>query len=143
MRGFFFTLLLLCVVDVGVGFWLGWFTVITDQEDELITATLEIHTGKIRNAFHTAEDKAKHITEGSKSANEERAAGIVSRIEKDASNFTLATTTGKEIVIRLDTSSKITTSQVQGLQIGDRVTVDYQKQEGQNLAQTVTVEPGQ
>jgi len=132
-------------VLVGVGFYVGWFTLTTEHHERSFTASFTVRTDLMKDAEEKAEQKARNIEEnvrehvtapkGTRTVN-----GTITLIEESTQFLTVKTADDQAMTFHLEPSSKITVGGLRGLQVGDRVTVVYYLHEGKNLVRSITVE---
>ena len=98
--------------------------------------SLVIHTDTVKAATESAHQKAQELT-GTATVK-----GHVSKIEENGASFTVGTTDHRELIFHMDATATITETGLQGLHVGDRVTVNYKTKDGKYPVRSVTVEPG-
>jgi hypothetical protein len=154
MRYVFLTALVLIAAVLGLGFYLEWFKVWTkpgSPDGQKVTLGLEVDKARIQEDTQAAQRRAQEFGAAvrkslSALAGAETVKGKVVKVEETDQRFTLTTADNKELTIQVDPSSKLrlndTEVQTKDLQAGDRVTVVYQVKDGNNIAQSVTIERG-
>lgn len=145
MRNFIIILIAAVAISIGFAYLLGFFTVSAEHQDGQIVANLTIHTAPIRHASESAEQGAKRIRDSVKDTvgevtGTETVTGTVSDLDGYHQGFTLATSDQREMRIQIDPTTKVTGSQIRGLQPADRVTVVYKTTDGQHIARSITAE---
>lgn len=71
MKRIFILLLLLAISVVGLGFYLGWFRVSTDQTGEKINTTITVDQEKIRQDVEKAKEKVRDSSGSGAAKNED------------------------------------------------------------------------
>jgi hypothetical protein len=136
MRTLCAIVLLLAVSTICAAFCFGVFTMTAEREEAAYKVSLVIHMDTVKAATESAQQKAKELT-GTATVE-----GHVSKIEENGASFTVATADHRELIFHMDATATITGTALQGLHVGDRVTVNYKTNDGKNLARSVTVVPG-
>ena len=136
MRTICVIVLLLIAGTICAAFYFGVFTMTAEREESAYKVSLVIHTDRVKAATESAQQKAQELT-GTATVE-----GHVSKIEENGASFTVGTSDHRELTFHMDGTVTITGTALQGLHVGDRVTVNYTTKDGKNLARNVTVEPG-
>jgi hypothetical protein len=146
----FFALIVLVALAIGLGFYMGWFTVLQRQGPvQKVTLGVQVDTEKIKQDTEAAKAKGigKTLTEKVQGLTKgETVKGSVVKVEAAEQRFTLMTGDRKELTITMGPSAKIRLKEselhLNDLKAGDVVSVVYQVKDGKNVAESVTVERG-
>jgi hypothetical protein len=138
MRAILLALLLVVVVVLGVGFYLGWFHLSArhDAATDQVHLVFDINRGKIeQDAKKAGAPKESH-----------QAKGQVVEIDEATSRLSIRTADEKTLTIQAEPSTMIRRDGVDvgmdSLTQGDRVLVLYREENGKNVAESITVTPG-
>jgi len=145
MRTFILVVIAVIVLTAGLGYMLGWYAISTERQEGKFVATLEVSTGAIRDTAESAEERAKKIGERVQDRihdlkGAETIKGSITQIATADQHFTVASAAQEERVIHVEPSSHIIGTQLDGLRVGDRVTVAYRDADGKHVARSITVE---
>jgi hypothetical protein len=159
MRAFLVTVLVVIVIVVGLGFYLGWFQIHTTRDsDNKVHVTLDVNRNKIDQDTQKAREGAakvgNQVTEGVKKAagnvakaiNTHRAKGDVVSVAEADSRVTVRTEDNKTLTVKAEPTTKIRRNGVEAgmdsLTQGDHVLIEYREENGDNVASSITVRPG-
>lgn len=161
MRAFILTVLLLIVVVLGLGFYLGWFRLSAqrDAANDQIHVTFDVNRGKIEQDANKARAQigqaGRQVAQGAKDVAgkvgaalkvSHQAKGEVVKINETDARLTIHTEDNKTMTVQAEPSTKIRRNGVDvnmdSLTEGDHVLILYRDENGKNVAQSITVKPG-
>ncbi len=156
MRGFFGALLVLFLIVLGVGLYLGWFSFTVDRnaEGQKTGVSFNVNRQQVgrdyERAGQTMKDLGKkiaHRTENSPAAgNTHTVKGTLMNADAADRQLTLNTVENRPITVLVQPDTKIRRHDVQidmdGLVAGDHLQVIYRDENGKHVAESVTAEPG-
>ena len=146
MKGFIGFVLVVLVVILVLGFFLGWFNVRTGEEPggDDANVTFSVDKGKIDEDLGEAKEEGQKLIDKAQAAAElEAAEGTITAIDLTARRVTVAVdeTTQKSFVVgeTADIDAGEKGELLNGLAVGDKVSVVYRAEEGVAKVEKITV----
>ncbi len=158
MRGFFALLLVVFVVVLGLGLYLDWFSFSVNRNAEgkgtgvsfnvnrqKVAHDTEKAGAEIRRFGKNVQNQARQEA-GRESAALQEVRGTVKNVDPAGHRLTLSTAEGRTLTVQTGAETRIRRNEVNvrinELMEGDHVVVQYRVENGDNVARSVTVEPG-
>jgi hypothetical protein len=153
MRKLIGTAVILAALFLGLGFYLDWFNLSSQQKDsdhKKTTITLEVDKEKMHEDTEAARQKAGDFGDKVKTkidslGGTETVKGSVIKVNEGDHLFTLMTASNKELTFEIDASSQVRLNDreasMNDLKAGHHVTVTYKVKDGKNMARSIAIEP--
>jgi Cu/Ag efflux protein CusF len=157
MRGLLIALLVVLVAVAGLGFYLEWwgFTKTRDAEGKGTGVTFNVNRERIaedtKKAGNAVRNLGKKVQGSREEASREAAAtqtvkGTLKKMDLAEHRLTVNTAENRPVTVETGPATKIRRNDVDvkmnELMEGDRLAVQYQEENGKNVAQSITVESG-
>ena len=150
MARFLLALVVIACVVLGVGFYLGWFRIGTqrDATTDQVRLTFDVNAGKIAKDAKKGGEAIRETAAkvGTAVTGGHQVKGKLAKIDETDKRLTIRTDGDKTLTVQAAPATKIRRNgvdvQMDNLAEGDEVQVLYREENGNNVAQTVTVKPG-
>jgi hypothetical protein len=147
-RAVVWLVVIVCVL-LSAGFYMKWFSVSgTNTDSKTSDIHVSINKEKVQDDVKAIKEGAQHGAEGVKDKvsgllGEKTVAGNIQQIEMAKQEFTILDDQKKDVIVKVDASTKITINDKAGvfadLKADDLVSVKYAASKDGNVASSVTV----
>jgi Cu/Ag efflux protein CusF len=148
------TTLVVCLIGFAMGWYLGWFTPMTERtpsSDGKVLVGVEVNTDKIKADTKDARERVEKAGDAVREKIQDLTGtttvqGQIMNVDESARSLTVKAADGKEVTVQLAAQTEVKVKGKEGelkdLRPGDQVTVVYKSEDGKNLARSITADQG-